>query len=193
MAGFFKNFLDSMRFSEEDDDYEEYLNEQEEKERKRLEKQNVPEQTYKVRESDMKHTVTEHVPQRNITQLEERRSTNRTPAEKPKVVQFRNSSYREELGLYVSKPKSFSECQDISDILVGGTAVVINLEGFDDEMAQRIMDFVSGTVYAINGTLNTIATRIYLVSPESVSISGDVETLLSQSVGGNAPTISKGF
>ena len=114
-------------------------------------------------------------------------------ADKPKVVQFRNSSYKEELGLYVSKPKSFSECQDISDILVGGTAVVINLEGFDDDIAQRIMDFVSGTVYAINGTLNTIATRIYLVSPESVSISGDVETILSQSIGGNAPTISKGF
>lgn len=192
MAGFFKNFLDSMRFSEEDDDYEEYLSEQEEKERKRLEKQTVPEQTYKVRETEAKYTAAEHT-NRNITQLEERRSGNKTSVEKPKVVQFRNSSYREELGLYVSKPKSFSECQDISDILVGGTAVVINLEGFDDEMAQRIMDFVSGTVYAINGTLNTIATRIYLVSPESVTISGDVETLLSQSVGGNAPTISKGF
>lgn len=191
MAGFFKNFLDSMRFSEEDDDYEDYLNEQEEKERKRAEKQSVAEQTYKVREPEQKYSASENTPQRNITQLEERRS--RVSAEKPKVVQFKNSSYREELGLYVSKPKSFSECQDISDILVGGTAVVINLEGFDDDMAQRIMDFVSGTVYAINGTLNTIATRIYLVSPESVSISGDVETILSQSMGGNAPTISKGF
>ena len=191
MAGFFKNFLDSMRFSEEDDDYEEYLNEQEEKERKRAEKQIASEQTYKIREPEPKHSAPETVQQKNITQLDERRS--RSSVEKSKVVQFKNSSYREELGLYVSKPKSFSECQDISDILVGGTAVVINLEGFDDEMAQRIMDFVSGTVYAINGTLNTIATRIYLVSPESVSISGDVETILSQSMGGNAPTINKGF
>lgn len=180
-----------MRFSEEDDDYEEYLSEQEEKERKRSEKQFTSEQVYKTRESEQKVTATETPSGRNITQLDERRT--RPSADKPKVVQFRNSSYREELGLYVSKPKSFSECQDISDILVGGTAVVINLEGFDDEIAQRIMDFVSGTVYAINGTLNTIATRIYLVSPESISISGDVETLLSQSIGGNAPTISKGY
>lgn len=191
MAGFFKNFLDSMKFSEEDDDYEEYLSEQEEKERKRNERLTASEQTYKVRETDTKSAVQEETSRRNITQLEERRT--KTVQEKPKVVQFRNSSYREELGLYVSKPKSFSECQDISDILVGGTAVVINLEGFDDDIAQRIMDFVSGTVYAINGTLNTIATRIYLVSPESVNISGDVETILSQSIGGNAPTISKGF
>lgn len=192
MANFFKNFLDSMRFSEEDDDYEEYLSEQEEKDRRRTEKQLISQQVYKPREAEPKHTASEPVPtQRNITQLEERRS--KTQPEKNKVVQFRNSSYREELGLYVSKPKSFSECQDISDILVGGTAVVINLEGFDDEMAQRIMDFVSGTVYAINGTLNTIATRIYLVSPESVSISGDVETILSQSMGGNAPTITKEY
>lgn len=189
MANIFKNFLNSMRFSEEDDDYEEYLSEQEEKERKRSEQLSAPEQTYKSRDTVIK-APTQDDTHRGITQLEERRSKT---AEKPKVVQFRNSSYREELGLYVSKPKSFSECQDISDILVGGTAVVINLEGFDDEIAQRIMDFVSGTVYAINGTLNTIATRIYLVSPESVSISGDVETILSQSIGGNAPTISKGF
>ena len=189
MANIFKNFLNSMRFSEEDDDYEEYLSEQEEKERKRSEQLSTPEQTYKSRDAVTKTPAQEDT-HRGITQLEERRNK---VAEKPKVVQFRNSSYREELGLYVSKPKSFSECQDISDILVGGTAVVINLEGFDDEIAQRIMDFVSGTVYAINGTLNTIATRIYLVTPESVSISGDFETILSQSIGGNAPTISKGF
>ena len=189
MANIFKNFLNSMRFSEEDDDYEEYLSEQEEKERKRSEQFSASEQTYKSRDTVIKST-TQDDSHRSITQLEDRRNK---ASDKPKVVQFRNSSYREELGLYVSKPKSFSECQDISDILVGGTAVVINLEGFDDEIAQRIMDFVSGTVYAINGTLNTIATRIYLVSPESVSISGDVETILSQSIGGNAPTISKGF
>lgn len=191
MAGFFKNFLDSMKFSEEDDDYEAYLSEQEEKDTKRTERQITAEPVYKSRTSDIKTPVQEPVASRNITTLEERRT--RVSQDKGKVVQFRNSSFREELGLYVSKPTAFSDCQDISDILVGGTAVVINLEDFDDELAQRIMDFVSGTVYAINGTLNTIAKRIYLVSPESVTISGDVETLLSQSLGGNAPTISKGF
>ncbi len=191
MAGFFKNFLDSMKFSEEDDDYEAYLSEQEEKDNKRNERQLASEPVYKNRTSDIKASVQEPASSRNITTLEERRA--KVSQDKGKVVQFRNSSFREELGLYVSKPTAFSDCQDISDILVGGTAVVINLEDFDDELAQRIMDFVSGTVYAINGTLNTIAKRIYLVSPESVTISGDVETLLSQSLGGNAPTISKGF
>ena len=83
------------------------------------------------------------------------------------------------------------------DIINQGDCVVSNYQGktvFSFRMpSESVMDFVSGTVYAINGTLNTIATRIYLVSPESVSISGDVETILSQSIGGNAPTISKGF
>jgi len=190
MAGFFKNFLDSMKFSEEDDDYEEYLSEQEEKERKRNERQALSEPTYKVRDTETLKKAQEETSHRNITQLEERRT--KMSQDKQKLVQFRNMSYREELGLYVCKPKSFSECQDISDILVGGTAVVINLEGFDDDLAQRIIDFVSGTVYAINGSLNIIATRIYLVSPESVSISGDFETILSQSIGGTSPTISKG-
>ena len=198
MAKFFRNFLDSMKFPEDDDDYEEYLNEQEEKERKRDDK--PANQTYisrdyakstRTREPEKRYTSPEPSVQRSITPLEERRTGK--AVEKSKIVQFKNSSYREELGLYVSKPTAFTDCQDISDILLGGTAVVINLEDFDDEIAQRIMDFVSGTVYAINGTLNTVSTRIYLASPESVSISGDVETLLSQNTGGNAPTITRGF
>ena len=103
MANFFKNFLNSMKFSEEDDDYEEYLSEQEEKDRKRSERMSVSEQTYKTRETETRGSVQEETSHRNITQLEERRTKN--SVERPKVVQFRNSSYREELGLYVSKPK----------------------------------------------------------------------------------------
>lgn len=200
MAKFFRNFLDSMKFPEDDDDYEEYLSEQREKEYKRGEK--PASQTYisrdsgkndRIREPENRFSSSEPAVQRNITPFEDRRSNKPALSEKPKVVQFKNSSYREELGLYVSKPKAFTDCQDISDILLSETAVVINLEEIDDDIAQRVMDFVSGTVYAINGTLNTVSKCIFLASPESVSISGDVETLLSQSIGGNAPTITRGF
>ena len=188
MAGFFKNFLDSMKFSEEDDDYEAYLSEQEEKDNKRNERQIASEPVYKSRTGDIKAPVQEPVSNRNITTLEERRT--KASQEKGKVVQFRNSSFREELGLYVSKPTAFSDCQDISDILVGGTAVVINLEDFDDELAQRIMDFISGAVYALNGKIHQISNLIFIVSPENVDISGDYLSYVEQN-GFEVPTLNR--
>ena len=59
MAKFFRNFLDSMKFPEDDDNYEDYLSEQEEKDRKRSEKAPTTEQTYKTREVEKKDRVRE--------------------------------------------------------------------------------------------------------------------------------------
>ena len=97
-----------------------------------------------------------------------------------------------EVELKVIKPTEFSDCQDICDILLGGDSVIINIEGLDSEISQRIMDFVSGTVYAIRGSLSPVSRLIYIVSPENVSISGDVLNLIT-SGGVDAPVVSGHF
>jgi len=94
--------------------------------------------------------------------------------------------------LNVIKPTSFSDCQDICEILLSGDPVIINFEGFDAEIAQRVIDFVSGTVYAIKGNISPISQMIYVVSPENVNISGDVLNLLANG-GVEVPTISRDF
>ena len=58
-------------------------------------------------------------------------------------------------------------------MLLAGHAVVVNLEGFDPLEAQRIMDFISGCVYSINGRLHQISRYIFIFSPDSIDISGD--------------------
>ena len=71
------------------------------------------------------------------------------------------------------KPNSMGDATEICDYLLSGRAVVLNMEGLHTEVAQRIIDILSGTAYAINGNLQKISTYIFIVSPESVHLSGE--------------------
>ena len=58
----------------------------------------------------------------------------------------------------------------------------MNLEGLDLEIAQRIIDFISGATFAISGNLQKISNYIFLVTPTNVDITGDLQDLLSGSM-----------
>jgi len=107
---------------------------------------------------------------------------------KPKVVPMSNRTMME---VNVIKPRSFEDSQDICDMLLTNRPVIVNLEGFDPDDAQRIMDFISGCIYAINGKYHQISKYIFIFSPENVDISGD-----SLSIDGNTasmPVINREF
>ena len=57
--------------------------------------------------------------------------------------------------------------------MMDGTSVLLNMEGLHTEIAQRIIDIVSGTVYAIGGDIKKISTYIFIAGPEDVELSGD--------------------
>jgi cell division inhibitor SepF len=96
------------------------------------------------------------------------------------------------LEVCIMKPTTFEDSQDICDMLLSGRAAVVNLEGFDPEEAQRIMDFISGCVYAISGKLHQISRYIFIFSPDSIDISGDYLDLIPDS-GFGVPTLNKEF
>ncbi len=75
-------------------------------------------------------------------------------------------------------PKSFEETQDIADSLLNGSAVVINLDGLDYMLAQRIVDFSCGACYALDGHVQQPSRNLLILAPENVDISGDAESLL---------------
>lgn len=81
----------------------------------------------------------------------------------------------------VIKPTSFDETREITDTLLSNRTVVLNMEGLDMGLAQRIIDFTSGSTYAIKGNLQKISHYIFIVTPASVDISGDFPTLLNDS------------
>ncbi len=90
-------------------------------------------------------------------------------ASKSKVVSMNRSS----MEVNVIKPHSFEDSQEICNMLLSNRPVIVNLEGFDPDDAQRIMDFISGCIYAINGKYHQISKYIFIFSPENVDISGD--------------------
>ncbi len=79
----------------------------------------------------------------------------------------------------VIKPTSVDDAREITDTLLANRTVVLNLEGLDVDIAQRIIDFTSGSTYAINGNLQKISLHIFIITPQSVDISGDFSGILS--------------
>ena len=107
---------------------------------------------------------------------------------KPKVVPMNNRAMME---VNIIKPNTFEDSQNICNMLLSGRPVVVNLESFDPDDAQRIMDFISGCIYAIKGQYHQISKYIFIFTPENVDISGD-----SLSLEGNTakmPTINREF
>lgn len=169
---------------EEDDDllYDELL-EREEKKVKRTEKKEKivdrPEETLKT---------PSFVSQSNDSKKEKVAKMERSAMNK--VVPIRTTP--KGLEVCIMKPTTFEDSQEICDTLLTGRATVINLEGFDDKLAQRTMDFISGAVYAINGKLHRISNCIFIVSPDTVDISGDYLDLIQEN-GFEPPTLQSRF
>lgn len=83
----------------------------------------------------------------------------------------------------VFKPTNVSESREITQTLRANKTVVLNLEDADDMSAQRILDFTSGSCFALDGTLQKISNYIFIVTPASVDISGDLQDTIAESFG----------
>ena len=81
----------------------------------------------------------------------------------------------------VIKPTSIEEAREITETLLDNRTVILNLEGLEVDIAQRIIDFTSGSCYAIHGNLQKISHYIFIITPASVDISGDFQEILSGS------------
>ncbi len=79
----------------------------------------------------------------------------------------------------VIKPTSVEDAREITETLLANRTVVLNLEGLDVEIAQRIIDFSSGSTYAISGNLQKISNYIFIITPACVDISGDFQEIFS--------------
>ncbi len=82
--------------------------------------------------------------------------------------------------LVVSKPTGFSEVEDTAGHLKGKKPVVVNLENLDTTEARRTVDFLSGVVFALNGTSQKISNQIFVFAPSGVSLSSDLKSRLAR-------------
>ncbi|SFB67811.1 cell division protein SepF [Butyrivibrio sp. YAB3001] len=104
----------------------------------------------------------------------------------PKVVPARSKKSLSAAGMEVCviKPTSVEDAREITETLLANRTVVLNLEGLDVDIAQRIIDFTSGSTFAISGNLQKISRYIFIITPASVDISGDFQTMINGAFGG---------
>lgn len=113
----------------------------------------------------------------------EEKAPKRTP--QPKVTPIRQSVTRRVTGsgmeVCVIKPTSVEDAREITETLLANRTVVLNLEGLDVDIAQRIIDFTSGSCFAISGNLQKISHYIFIITPASVDVSGDFQDIFNNS------------
>ena len=169
--GVLDKFLDIMKLSDDDEydeddffDDDEYDDEYEEKPKKSIFRR---EKTHDESDED----------DYELPAKSQQRSNN-------KVTPMRQPARRTGVSMEVCviKPTSVEDAREITETLLSGRTVILNLEGLDLEVAQRIIDFTSGATYAISGNLQKISNYIFLVTPTNVDISGDLQDLLNTSL-----------
>ena len=90
----------------------------------------------------------------------------------------RSVGNRQEVVLF--RPGNFNDTSKAADDLRNRKAVIVNMENVDKAMARRVVDFLSGCVYALDGDVKKIAQSAYLFCPHNMEISGDLETLQAE-------------
>ena len=165
--GVFDKFLNVMRLDDEDeydefDDYEEDDDDYEEEAPKR--------KFFKKKEKDYDYDLEEAIVK------ETKAAAKPAPAKITPITRRRSGSGME---VCVIKPTTFEDSREVTETLLAGRAVVLNFEGLDVDLAQRIIDFTCGSCVAIDGNLRKISSYIFIVTPKTVDISGDLPDLLS--------------
>ncbi len=171
--GVLDKFLNAMKMNDDDgfeedyldDGYDDYEEIQEERPKKRILNKFSNEEYETPQEQ-------EPIPQE------------RAPQPKPKTKNSKISPIRSArrgngMEVCVIKPKSMEDSCEITETLLADCTVVLNMEGLDLDVAQRIIDFACGSCFAIHGNLQKISNYIFILTPSSVDISGDFQEILS--------------
>ncbi|MCM3594389.1 cell division protein SepF [Metabacillus idriensis] len=100
------------------------------------------------------------------------------PQAKQNVVSLQ--SVQKSSKVVLCEPRVYAEAQDVADQLKNRRAVVVNLQRIQHDQAKRIVDFLSGTVYAIGGDIQKIGANIFLCTPDNVDVAGSISEIVTE-------------
>jgi cell division inhibitor SepF len=80
---------------------------------------------------------------------------------------------RGDVRVHLVIPKSFNDAQDVADKFKDQIPVIINLQGSESELSKRLIDFASGLTYALDGGMQRIADKVFLLTPRNVEVSAE--------------------
>jgi cell division inhibitor SepF len=78
-----------------------------------------------------------------------------------------------DFGVHLVIPKSFNDAQQVADKFREGTPVILNLQGIDTPLVMRLIDFASGLTYALDGGMQRIADKVFMLTPRNVELSAE--------------------
>jgi len=171
MSKFIDKILDSMKLN--DDDYDEdddmMFDDDEDEEEEPAPRKRMFRREPVVREPEIDEEDEQPIRVRPVRQTRPSNSN---------LVPMRSGSRSGGMEVCMIKPVSVEDAREISDTLLSGRAVVINLERLDIDVAQRIIDFTSGACYSMGGNLQKISDFIFIVTPKTVELSGDFQDMM---------------
>ncbi|MEC0437400.1 cell division protein SepF [Bacillus subtilis] len=129
-------------------------------------------------EYEYEYIETERESHEEHEQKEKPAYTGNKPSGTQNVVSLQ--SVQKSSKVVLSEPRVYAEAQEIADHLKNRRAVVVNLQRIQHDQAKRIVDFLSGTVYAIGGDIQRIGSDIFLCTPDNVDVSGTISELISE-------------
>ena len=80
-------------------------------------------------------------------------------------------------------PRSFNDAQQIADKFKQGVPVIVNLQNADQDLSKRLVDFASGLTYALNGSMQRVADKVFLLTPHNVQVSAEERARVLESGG----------
>jgi cell division inhibitor SepF len=75
--------------------------------------------------------------------------------------------------IHRAEPKRFNEARELGERFKEGVPVIMNLQGTEDSIARRLVDFASGLVFGLNGKIELVASRVYLLTPQDIEVSAE--------------------
>ncbi|MFG3612248.1 cell division protein SepF [Rummeliibacillus stabekisii] len=106
--------------------------------------------------------------------MKERQKQVDYPSNVPNLVSITQKTSK----LVLSEPRVYSEAQDIADNLKNKRAVVVNLQRIERDQGMRIIDFISGTIFALGGDIKKIGKDIFLCTPDNMEVDGNISEYL---------------
>jgi cell division inhibitor SepF len=102
-------------------------------------------------------------------------SERRAPSLRPVATSPRASNGRAagDVRVHFVAPKSFNDVQDVADKFKDSIPVILNLQGTDTDLSKRLIDFASGLTYALEGGMQRVADKVFLLTPRNVEVSAE--------------------
>lgn len=134
----------------------------------------VPEEEYYEEVTDSKQAVSTNT---DVNRASEPEKDNNRQVMSLMSSKNNSTTVQREQKIMVFDPSVFSDVKNIGKMILNGRAVIVNFRKMDENQIHRVIDFLSGLIFAVNGDMQRIGEKIFLCTPKNFKIEGDLSNL----------------